>query len=126
MVLAAAVALTGLVLAARWAREGHGLAGLTLCGLTATAVSPFSWSHHWVWLGPLAVLAVLHASRAQAVTLGLLTFAWPVHILFGMDIHFPVLGISMLPGWHGLEALYGNAYLLVFAGTLLVARKALR
>ncbi|RCW45279.1 hypothetical protein DFQ14_103247 [Halopolyspora algeriensis] len=31
---------------------------------TATAISLFSWSHHWVWLAPLTVPAVPRVSRA--------------------------------------------------------------
>ncbi|MER7011899.1 glycosyltransferase 87 family protein [Saccharopolyspora sp. NPDC000359] len=102
---------------------GHELFGLTLCGLTATAVSPFSWSHHWVWTAPLALLAIRHAPLAVITGLVALTFAWPVHILFGLDIHFPVLGITAVPPWHGVEVLCGNAYLLVFAGALVAGHR---
>lgn len=52
VVVAAAVTL----MVACWAyRRGEELLALTLCGLGATALSPWSWSHHWVWLLPLAV-----------------------------------------------------------------------
>ncbi len=114
-----------LTVAGRAHADGRVLLGLTLCGLTSTAVSPFSWSHHWVWIAPLVVLPVTHASRALLVCLAVLTFAWPVHVVLGLDVHFPVLGISALPSWHGLEILYGNAYLIVFAGALVATHRAL-
>ncbi|SEG88312.1 alpha-1,2-mannosyltransferase [Saccharopolyspora kobensis] len=118
LICAIAVVALGIGLAAVARARGHELFGLTLCGLTATAVSPFSWSHHWVWIAPLAVLAIRFASPTAIAGLLALTFAWPVHVLFGLDIHFPVLGISAVPPWQGVEILYGNAYLLVFAGAL--------
>ncbi|WP_369175211.1 glycosyltransferase 87 family protein [Streptomyces sp. R28] len=54
----AAVALTGLWLAARAAEDRH---AILLTAFTALLVSPISWSHHWVWCVPL--IAVLLAER---------------------------------------------------------------
>jgi alpha-1,2-mannosyltransferase len=36
-------------------RQGHRVLGLSLVGQASAAASPFSWSHHWVWLVPLCV-----------------------------------------------------------------------
>ncbi|MDH6191455.1 alpha-1,2-mannosyltransferase [Streptomyces sp. CZ24] len=36
----------------------------TACGMTALLVSPVSWSHHWVWSVPAAVLVLHEAVRA--------------------------------------------------------------
>jgi alpha-1,2-mannosyltransferase len=36
-------------------RRGHPVLGLSLIGLAGAAASPFSWSHHWVWLVALIV-----------------------------------------------------------------------
>ncbi|MER7061338.1 MULTISPECIES: glycosyltransferase 87 family protein [Streptomyces] len=36
----------------------------TACGMTALLVSPVSWSHHWVWSVPAAVLVLDEAVRA--------------------------------------------------------------
>jgi alpha-1,2-mannosyltransferase len=53
--------------AARAARAGDELAGLTLVGLTASLVSPISWTHHLVWVAPaLVVLVDVAAGRAPA------------------------------------------------------------
>ncbi|WP_082929522.1 glycosyltransferase 87 family protein [Mycobacterium sp. 852013-51886_SCH5428379] len=76
--LAAAAVLGVVALAlAAWAwRCGHLLLGIAVAGMTSAAVSPFSWSHHWVWLVPLVVylgvLGYLYRSRAAALTLWLL------------------------------------------------------
>ncbi|KAF4408710.1 DUF2029 domain-containing protein [Streptomyces lycii] len=68
---AVAVAAAGLLLARHAAvvcgREAWGVL-CTAC--TALLVSPISWSHHWVWCVPLAVLLATRAgaaSRAAAV-----------------------------------------------------------
>jgi alpha-1,2-mannosyltransferase len=56
----AAIALAGcgLALAAMASRTGPEPAGIVLCALTGLLISPRSWSHHWVWWLPVAVLAV--------------------------------------------------------------------
>jgi alpha-1,2-mannosyltransferase len=48
----AVVALAIAVLA--W-RRGHRVLGMAIVGMASAAVSPFSWSHHWVWSAPLVV-----------------------------------------------------------------------
>ena len=48
----AVVALAVAVLA--W-RRGHAVLGLAIVGMSSAALSPFSWSHHWVWVVPLMV-----------------------------------------------------------------------
>jgi alpha-1,2-mannosyltransferase len=50
--LLAALALAIAVLA--W-RRGHAVLGLAIAGMSSAALSPFSWSHHWVWVVPLMV-----------------------------------------------------------------------
>jgi alpha-1,2-mannosyltransferase len=50
--LLAVVALTVAVLA--WRRGQHVL-GLAVVGMSTDALSPFSWSHHWVWIAALVV-----------------------------------------------------------------------
>ena len=53
---AIAALLTGLagITVAAWAhRRGRRLTGVTCCGITGLLISPFSWTHHWVWAVPL-------------------------------------------------------------------------
>ena len=51
----AVVALAGTALAAVVDRRGDRVLAIGLCGLTACAVSPFSWEHHWVWFVPVII-----------------------------------------------------------------------
>lgn len=51
-----------LAAAARAARRGDELLGVLLCAGVTLLVSPISWSHHWVWAVPAAVLIAYHAA----------------------------------------------------------------
>ncbi|MGO1948604.1 MAG: glycosyltransferase 87 family protein [Mycobacteriaceae bacterium] len=57
-----------LCIAVRWAtRQGNQALVMSVGGVAACLVSPFSWHHHWVWLVPLAVCIVdagQHAARS--------------------------------------------------------------
>jgi alpha-1,2-mannosyltransferase len=57
-------------------RRGHLLLGVAIAGMTSAAASPFSWSHHWVWLAPLlghvGVLGYVHRSRVAVWPCGCL------------------------------------------------------
>jgi alpha-1,2-mannosyltransferase len=72
-------AVVGLLLAAAVARAGHEMLAVTTVGLLACLVSPFSWSHHWVWFVPLLVVTSVAAGRRGSLT------AWlPVVALGGL------------------------------------------
>jgi alpha-1,2-mannosyltransferase len=66
LVAAALVAVVGLVSAAILDRAGHRMAGLMTCALTGLLISPVSWDHHWVWIAPGVVVAVVYAMRARS------------------------------------------------------------
>ncbi|MBT2675779.1 DUF2029 domain-containing protein [Streptomyces sp. ISL-14] len=66
----AAVALTGLWLAARAVEERH---AILLTAFTALLVSPISWSHHWVWCVPL-IAVLLAEGRTRTAALVALVF----------------------------------------------------
>ncbi|EGD54804.1 glycosyltransferase 87 family protein [Gordonia neofelifaecis] len=88
------VALTGT--AAVFAhRHGQELLALSIVGMTSCAVSPVAWSHHWVWMVPLLVVAIhLIAEKLSGwrrIGLILLTVggvasavAWRTHFAFPM------------------------------------------
>ncbi|MCP3802466.1 glycosyltransferase 87 family protein [Allokutzneria sp. A3M-2-11 16] len=123
LLVAGSLGLAGLAVAAWAAGRGNELLGVTMCGLTATMVSPFSWCHHWVWFVPLLVFLV-HAAltyRARAATalivaVYLLGFAWlvKVHQLTPPHTPPPDSGLFLwdAPTW--LEPLSRNVYLLAF------------
>jgi alpha-1,2-mannosyltransferase len=99
----------GLALAVLAHRRGDELLAVTLCGLLSAAVAPFAWSHHFVWVAPLAVLLAQRAvigSRAAAGALAvllLLTVAW----ITGL----PGPGVGPIPST-GLISLQPDVYLL--------------
>ena len=63
--LAAAVAVTGLALAAAAGRRGDEAAGFGLCAVTGLLVSPISWTHHWVIAIPVLLVAGTAVNRAR-------------------------------------------------------------
>ncbi|GAA0602068.1 hypothetical protein GCM10010174_17650 [Kutzneria viridogrisea] len=112
LAIAVPVAALGLLGAALAHQRGERLLAITVCGLTGAAVSPISWSHHWIWFVPLAIL-VHRRSKWLAAAFVLVLFAWPVHFLTGHRMDVPALGVIGLPPWHGLDLVYANLYLLV-------------
>lgn len=73
----------GLAVAVAWSRsaprlrDGRGEAwGGLSCAVTALLVSPISWSHHWVWVLPMAVLLLAEAAREQAAPGHLRRLRW--------------------------------------------------
>jgi len=53
--IAAIVALLGTLVAAHWWRLGQQVFAVAIAGLTTCLASPLSWTHHYVWILPLAV-----------------------------------------------------------------------
>ncbi|MET0701880.1 MAG: glycosyltransferase 87 family protein [Mycobacterium sp.] len=70
------LAVLAIAVAALAWRRGQVLLSVAIAGMTTAAVSPFSWSHHWVWFTPLlvhlGVRAYAHRSRLATPALWLL------------------------------------------------------
>ena len=65
------VGLAGITVAA-WAHwRGRRLAGVTCCAITGLLISPFSWTHHWVWAVPLLTALAVIAWRRRSAACGL-------------------------------------------------------
>jgi alpha-1,2-mannosyltransferase len=114
--------LAGLAVAGWAHRRGHRLAGVTCCGLTGLLVSPFSWTHHWVWAWPLLVALAVTAWQRRSPGYGLATAAAAM-VFCGP---FPWPGLGHLPGAGRLLADDGYVLcgLAVLAGTgLALARE---
>ncbi|MGW6376791.1 glycosyltransferase 87 family protein [Rhodococcus sp. NPDC055112] len=122
--VAGIVAVVGLTIAVRLYRIDEVLLSVTLSGLTASAVSPFSWSHHWVWFVPLLIYLV-HRALIQpwwwtaAAGLYVAAGAWP----YRWDESNVVIGLFLFPPWWPVtKALLANiyviAYICVVAGAL--------
>jgi alpha-1,2-mannosyltransferase len=55
LAVAGIVALLGTLVAAHWWREGEKVFAVALVGLCTCLASPLSWTHHYVWILPMAV-----------------------------------------------------------------------
>ncbi len=56
MAVAGPLALAVVVVAARWWRRGDRALGTCLGAVAMLLASPISWSHHWVWAVPVALV----------------------------------------------------------------------
>lgn len=118
------VVITGvsLIVTVRLYRRDERLLAVVLSGLTAAAISPFSWGHHWVWFVPLLVYLVHRALRRAwwwvgAVALFAATAAWTHTYDDGL------LGVGLFlfpPWWQGIQILL-NIYMIVYAAVLVGA-----
>ncbi|WP_412475691.1 glycosyltransferase 87 family protein [Gordonia sp. LUNF6] len=138
------VGLLGLWAAYAAHRDGQELLALSITGMTSCAVSPFSWGHHWVWVVPLLMVAVVHcfdaADRRRPVTwlwwlapatVVALTFTWwhrvtvvgphgheDIKLSFGV---FRFLRAPIGPAWELPFRLAGSgAYVLLLLITIAV------
>ena len=116
--------LAGLTVAA-WAHlRGHQLAGVACCAVTGLLISPFSWTHHWVWAVPLLVLLATTALRRRSPWYGLAAAA--AAAVFSGFLPLPAPGYPLSLG----RLLEGDLYVLcglaVLAGaTVALARERL-
>lgn len=117
-------------------RRGHELLALTLTGMTTTAVSPFSWGHHWVWFVPLLVIAIdlvlrawTEGRRLVAVALAVVplavvfdAFIWKYFVPEGVGALRPFYGIGLFmnPVHPALTWFAAQPYLWAFAATAVV------
>lgn len=114
------IALAVAVLA--W-RRGQVVLGLAIVGMSTDALSPFSWSHHWVWIAPLLV----HLGH-RAYVLG---SRWSLIAMWGMFATFagwivsvsgdtPEAGLLSIRFFDGAWNVWlPAAYLIAFAGVLI-------
>jgi alpha-1,2-mannosyltransferase len=111
------VGLAGITVAAWAHRRGHRLAGVTCCAITGLLISPFSWTHHWVWAAPLLVALAATAWQRRSAWYGLAAAA--AAAVFSGRIPLPGPGYPPGPA----RLLEGDLYVLcglaVLAGTAL-------
>lgn len=96
LALSAVVALLGAYVAALWHRRGEALLAVVLCGTATTLASPLSWTHHFVWVVPLAVVLVRGTSLPRGLRIAGLAFA----------VWVSAAPFRLLPAAHGLELTY--------------------
>ncbi|MFI5834888.1 glycosyltransferase 87 family protein [Micromonospora sp. NPDC051300] len=121
LLLAVLIAGFGLWRAARAARAGDALVGLTLTGLVGGLVSPITWTHHLYWFIPAVVVlvdAALDADRATAAGVrrrrGLLALAvvTGVVIVYGV-VTFQDWGTGTVHTDDPVDFVVRNAYVLL-------------
>lgn len=122
------IAVACLYVARRLSLTGSELPAVVLVGLTTTAVSPYSWVHHWVWLAPLLVYLADLALRRRGVvaSIGLLV---AVVIASGGVIAFfdPTMSsIYDYPSGSHIATFVHNGYIWLTLGLLVAAAVRLR
>ncbi|TQJ21759.1 alpha-1,2-mannosyltransferase [Micromonospora sp. A202] len=65
MLSVAVVLVGGLALATALQRHGEEAMGMLVVGFTMLLISPVSWSHYWIWIGPMAVVLIDVARRSR-------------------------------------------------------------
>jgi alpha-1,2-mannosyltransferase len=114
LVLVAVVAGYGLWRAARAARAGDELTGITLAGLVGLLVSPVSWQHHLYWFIPaLVILVDVGGWYALFAAVIWLSVAVGVIAFFDYGLSYDLL--DTVPGF-----LISNWYLLLMLGLLVL------
>jgi alpha-1,2-mannosyltransferase len=103
LAVAVPVALTVLIVAAGWWRRGDRVLGTCLGAVAMLLASPVSWSHHWVWAVPVALVLADRSRWAGA--------AWAA-VFVARPIVWPPYSQGREYGWGPFEHLVGNAYLL--------------
>ena len=121
LLLVVVVAAYGLWRAARAARAGDALAGLTLTGLVGGLVSPITWTHHLYWFIPAVVVlvdAALDADRDTAA--GVRRRRWLLTLAIGTAFVI-IYGVVTFQDWgvapartdNPAEFVTRNAYVLL-------------
>jgi alpha-1,2-mannosyltransferase len=110
IVVVAVAGIGGLALSVRAHRTSSELLGVLVCAATGLAVSPISWTYHYVWIVPVLCWLVLGADRprhSRLVTLG-------VAALF-------ILGAPWFVPWRHTTELAENAWQLVVGDSYILA-----
>lgn len=105
--------------------HGEVLLAVTLAGFTAAVVSPFTWSHHWVWFVPLVVWMVHRALTTAwwwlgVVALFAITGAWSYQFPGRLVVGFYLFPATWVP-WDVIVNLYLWVYLVILVGAALIA-----
>ncbi|MEU8159536.1 glycosyltransferase 87 family protein [Micromonospora parva] len=119
LLLVAVVAGYGLWRAARAARAGDPLTGLTLTGLVGSLASPITWTHHIYWFVPAVVLladAALSANRPDEARrrrwLAALAVGITALTIYGV-VTFQAWGVAPVRTRDPLDFLLQNTYVLL-------------
>jgi alpha-1,2-mannosyltransferase len=122
LVLCVLVGLAALTAITKAARRGRLVTALALNAGTELLVSPVSWSHHWVWVAPVLVCALIKGwrMRRDGNSAGYFWRAAAVTAVFLAEpqVWFPHTN-DLEQGWALWEQVIGSAYVWVALVTLL-------
>ena len=125
LALALVIGLAGMAVAASAYRRGHQLAAATCCAITGLLISPFSWTHHWVWAVPLCMTLIITARRRRSPWYGLAAAA--AATVFSGILPLPAHGYALSPGRLLQADLYVLCGMTVLAGAaVILARTSAR
>ncbi|WP_371529211.1 glycosyltransferase 87 family protein [Streptomyces sp. NBC_01283] len=118
---AAAAGVLGLAVAVRAALRGERARAAVSCAATALLVSPVSWSHHWVWCVPMALLvwaeAVRRGGRDRWAATGAVVLVFCSYALWWVPHGVGRLELGQNYGEMTLSALYvGTAFAFLAQG----------
>ncbi|MFR9750776.1 glycosyltransferase 87 family protein [Nocardia sp. 004] len=125
-----ALSLLAIALAAVWMRRlidaGATVAALLVNAAAVLLVSPVSWSHHWVWIAPVLIVAADRMARgtrnpwliAPAAACAALFLIGPQWLLPHSDDHEL--------GWTWWQQLIGGSYVLVTFAIFVIAAATYR
>jgi alpha-1,2-mannosyltransferase len=119
----ACVVAISMWIAVRLYRGGEPLLAVAVAGLSATAASPFTWTHHWVWLVPMVVYLAHRAMTNAWWWIGVAALlavmgSWPV--LLPND-HQQRIGLYLFPRTRVPWQVLLNLHLTVYAALLIVS-----
>jgi alpha-1,2-mannosyltransferase len=125
-VSAGACVVVALLVARKLHTRGEALGAVLVTGCAGALASPISWSHHWVFVVPLAALLVRQvrssSAREPRVLLGAL-----VVVFSGWALFVVPMGEGHELRWNPVQLLLGDAYVLVGVSVLaLLAWRLLR
>ncbi|MGK2880511.1 MAG: glycosyltransferase 87 family protein [Mycobacterium sp.] len=117
LLLAVTIAVLSLYVAMRLYRRDEQLLSVTVVGMSAAVVSPYSWTHHWVWFVPLVVYFMHRAVTSPRwwvciVGLSALIGCWAY--TFDDDPSDPRVGLYLFPTAWVDEDVLRNLYLWLF------------
>lgn len=114
--LAIAIAAVSMWIAVRLYRRDERLLSITLVGMSGAVVSPYSWSHHWMWFVPVIVYFIHRAltdPRWWVAVVGLsgIIGSWAYKYRFEDE---PRVGLYLFPPrWIDVDVLE-NLYVVMF------------